>query len=452
MSKNLIILVYSITFSLFSSEESKEKNRADYLPNNISNQSINNFSNVIDQAYLNTSLSEALAVLDELKKDVKDNKIIRIINIVIELLKTKEIAAIKKVITFLNNTKKIVKDITVLEKINELYSILHNAIGFQFNNDVSALCLSYVKPFEKIASLNGHYGRIFSVKWSQDSNKLITASHDNIIKTWDIESGNIIDSKYFNFSSQDNISPDLKNYAYTNNVLGPYCVVRSYLDQKIEAVKFNEINVISHVCWAQNNKQLAIIFNKRIIILNIKFNNTFIDKKQFMWKYYFSKLTKLRLDLQNLDFIKEVIWSPDSKFIASISYFGCVQLWNIDKKTSILLNEDSGYSLSWSPDGKYIALNLMTGITKILDSNTHLEQIKFTDGLVTKLCWSTDCKLLATISGKTLSIWDIQTGQKIDEIIYHRSITSITWSPCSKYFAINGNNDKTIDIYVRTIR
>ena len=42
----------------------------------------------------------------------------------------------------------------------------------------------------KIASLVGHSGRIWSASWSSDGSRIVTASSDGSVRTWDAHSGN----------------------------------------------------------------------------------------------------------------------------------------------------------------------------------------------------------------------------------------------------------------------
>ena len=137
--------------------------------------------------------------------------------------------------------------------------------------------------------------------------------------------------------------------------------------------------------------------------------------------------------------VLSVVWSPDSKFVASAEQVGTVQVWNAATGKQAFLCQSSPRGktlLTWSANGKYIAgtnaasifiWNASNGslITKYSGSQTNIMALAF----------SPDSTRLATgASDKTVQIWQTTTGTRILTYNGHNTangepVVSLSWSP-----------------------
>jgi WD40 repeat protein len=194
--------------------------------------------------------------------------------------------------------------------------------------------------------------------------------------------------------------------------------------------------------------------------------------------------------------VNSVAYSPDGRFLASVSNYDSIKIWDIENgkeplnlanNSSLvnlvaynplaLLNLDdiaptlppqspSNFSywvnsVAYSPDGRYLASGggtLLTqgeeqsvDIIKIWDLERRKELFPITVNsrhIVNSVAYSPDGRYLASGSAdKTIKIWDTKTGTELSTLTGHsEAVNSVAYSPDGRYLA-SASSDETIKIW-----
>ena len=142
-----------------------------------------------------------------------------------------------------------------------------------------------------------------------------------------------------------------------------------------------------------------------------------------------------------------VTWSPVSanspegisKTLASASYENSIKLWDaIAGKTlkTLIGNSNGTNGVAWNPDGKTLASASRDSTIKLWDNATIDQPIKILIGhmgRVYDVAWSPDGKILASASrDNTIKLWDTTTGKLIKTLIGHSDwVYGVAWSRVS---------------------
>ena len=180
----------------------------------------------------------------------------------------------------------------------------------------------------------------------------------------------------------------------------------------------------------------------------------------------------LSLPIQTLkeysNFVKSVSFSPDGRILASGSCEDTIKLWNVSKLPTVkalhTIKENTWgvNSVSFSPDGKLLAsgtvkqlseyenrpriwegeirlwdLSDLDNVKEICDLSGHNKAVK-------SVCFSSDGKLLASCSQKTIILWDLIDVHNVKKVCVlsesENSVNSVCFSPDVKTLASSSSN------------
>jgi WD40 repeat protein len=125
-----------------------------------------------------------------------------------------------------------------------------------------------------------------------------------------------------------------------------------------------------------------------------------------------------------------------------------ITLWNSSSKQITKIDEQQKSLISsvmFSPDSKQLATSGSDGMARLWDiSGKQLAEFKGHQGPITSVVFSPDGKQLATTENDSIvRLWDT-FGKQLSAIeTYQWSVASAVFSPDGKQLATSGNNDTT---------
>jgi WD40 repeat protein len=162
--------------------------------------------------------------------------------------------------------------------------------------------------------------------------------------------------------------------------------------------------------------------------------------------------TKAPLEFQQtwrgslLDYVTAIAWSPDGRYLAACSAAGEVVLISLLGFQSILLQEETGYSvdcLAFSYDGQFLAIGGQDGQVKIWSLQAVAPELITTlenkAVWVDRLCWNPTKHELAFSLGKYVQVWDADTQDVVATLNFEAStVLDLDWRRDGKCLALAG--------------
>lgn len=161
--------------------------------------------------------------------------------------------------------------------------------------------------------------------------------------------------------------------------------------------------------------------------------------------------------------VTSVVWSPDSKRLASAGHDATVQLWAAfpteqreqqtqpSQDTVLIYHGHAALvsALAWSHDGKQLASGCwdMTVQTwEMLTGKKLLHYRNHTKGVMA-VAWSPDDQRIASAGyDQTVQLWSAVTGQHLLTYKHPSGVAALSWSPSGKYMA-SGGYDQSVSIW-----
>ncbi|OUL28572.1 hypothetical protein [Nostoc sp. 106C] len=151
--------------------------------------------------------------------------------------------------------------------------------------------------------------------------------------------------------------------------------------------------------------------------------------------------------------IQSMIFSQDSKYLATLSEDGTVRLWDVnlpqpEESKQYQFLQNGIQNISVSPDRKTVATVGDSGMTiRLFDSNgKQLSAFPVTSGKVTSISFSPNSNIIATGSDNgNVSLFS-HNGKELELIKAHsKNVVSVVFSPDSQRLATLGSDSKDAD-------
>jgi len=302
-----------------------------------------------------------------------------------------------------------------------------------YDNTIKVWNLQSEKP---IATLAGHSSSVYSVAFSPDGKTLASASYDKTIKVWDLQSQKPIATLAGHSSSVHSVafSPDGKTLASAS--YDKTIKVWNLQSQKPIATLAGHSNSVSSVAFSPDGLTLA---------------SASWDKTIKLWNLQSQKPIATLAD--HSEPVNSVAFSPDGLTLASASNDKTIKLWNLQSQKPIATLEghsDSVNSVAFSPDGLTLASASGDKTIKVwnLQSQKPIATLGGDSKSVNSVAFSPDGLTLASASrDTTIKVWNLQSQKSIATLTDHgASVYSVAFSPDGKTLA-SASADLTIKVW-----
>lgn len=137
--------------------------------------------------------------------------------------------------------------------------------------------------------------------------------------------------------------------------------------------------------------------------------------------------------------VNSVVYSPDGKYLATVSDDKIVRLWEADSGQDVFRIDHEGHVnvVVFSQDGKYLATASDDNTGGVWEVVTGQEVSRMThEGCVYAAAFSQNGSYLATASkDNTTRVWKVSTGQEVSRINHESDVNVIAFSQDGKYVA-----------------
>jgi WD40 repeat protein len=300
---------------------------------------------------------------------------------------------------------------------------------------VSALHKSLTQGMER-NQLVGHESYVNSVSFSRDGQTLASASYDNTIKLWQVETGEELRTLtgHENGVNSVSFSPDGQTLASASddNTIKLWQVETG---EELRTLTGHE-NVVNSVSFSRDGQTLASASDDETIKL---------------WQVETGE--ELRTLTGHEDIVNSVSFSPDGQTLASASYDKTIKLWQVEtgeELRTLTGHENVVNSVSFSRDGKTLASASYDKTIKLwqVETGEELRTLTGHEDRVNSVSFSPDGKTLASASyDETIKLWQVETGEELRTLTGHENIVnSVSFSPDGQTLA-SASWDKTIKLW-----
>ncbi|MFZ9752551.1 MAG: DUF4365 domain-containing protein, partial [Cyanobium sp.] len=302
--------------------------------------------------------------------------------------------------------------------------------------DDGAVRLWMAASGQPLAVLEGHQGRVSSVGWSADGQQLASGGADGTVRLWDVVCG--------------------RQLAVLEGHQGPVRSVGWNADGQRLASGGADGTV--SVWEAASGRQLAVLEGHKGPVLTVGWS---ADGQRLasggaygtvrLWDVVSSRHLAVLKGHQGP--VRSVGWSADGQRLATGGSDGTVRLWETASGRELAVlegHQDWVRSVSWSPDGQRLASGGADGTVRLWDvaSGRELAVLEGHKSWVRSVGWSADGQRLAS-GGKdaTVRVWDAASGRQLAVLEGHKDwVNSVGWSPDGHCLA-SGGLDGTVRVW-----
>ncbi|MEG4582515.1 AAA-like domain-containing protein [Microcoleus sp. MON1_C5] len=303
-------------------------------------------------------------------------------------------------------------------------------------SDDNTIKLWHLQTQKEIATLTGHSCWVNSVAFSPDGKTLASASDDKTIKLWHLK-------------TQKEIA------TLTGHSSGLYSV--AFSPDGLTLASASSDNIIK--LWnLQSQKPIATLTGHSNSVLSVAFSpdgltlaSASFDNTIKLWNLQTQKPIATLTGHSN--WVYSVAFSPDGLTLASASNDNTIKLWHLQSQKPIATltgHSNSVLSVAFSSDGLTLASASSDNTIKLwhLESQKPIATLTGHSNPVYNVVFSPDGKTLASASSDyTIKLWNLESQKPIATLTGHSSwVYSVAFSPDGLTLA-SASFDKTIKLW-----
>jgi WD40 repeat protein len=273
-----------------------------------------------------------------------------------------------------------------------------------------------------VAVFTRHVDTVLTLSWSPDDTLIATGSIDGALYVWKIETGEI------HMSSKRDHPLQAVRWSRDGKVASGYqdgsLAVVDATSKKTVFSSGGKL-AVQEIIWSYDSKQIATLDANGNVSL---------------WDIVSGK-SRLRLTYTGYP-SQSIAWSPDDTRIVSGGNDGTIQLWDVATGKAIATYRGASSSVqavAWSPDGKSIVAGGNSNSVPMWDAAT---------GKITLTChgpfkgistvgWLNDgAQIVAGGDDKNVYLWDAISGNMLKTYSRSNPVHAVSWSPRGKYLAV----------------
>ncbi|XP_018426248.1 PREDICTED: WD repeat-containing protein 88 [Nanorana parkeri] len=260
-----------------------------------------------------------------------------------------------------------------------------------------------------------HTAPISQCSPTRDDRRMVTSSYDKTVKFWDLETGKVLWSVSLDgLVTSCNVSGDGKLVVCSVDVDNAMCIIDSASASKVLHIKDQHTSTITRCCFDPESQRICSVSSDRAVKL---------------WDVI-AQRTTLKINGAHGNVISDCGFSNNGRLICTASWDKSIKLWDVNggeyrRRAPDTLHAHSGSvsSCAFSEDGSTLVSGGYDRTIVVWDVNSACKKLvlKGHTDWVLDVAMSTNQKwILSASKDSTLRLWNIENCEEIPAVIQNK--------------------------------